>query len=120
MNIFKWLQRRQSVRSAVLSLFKRGLARGKKQNRQGAMDDYTAVIDRVDAPSDVRAMALYNRGLLHAGQKNLLSATDDLQAVLAMEAAPHDVKSAAGRTLDRMRRQQGNPTASPSDTATPT
>jgi len=120
MNIFRRLTHRQTVRDAALSLFRRGLARGKKHNRQGAMEDYSAVIDMPDAPADVRAMALYNRGLLHAGQKRLLNATDDLQAILAMEAAPHDVKSAAGKTLDRIHRQQGIPNASPADTAGPT
>jgi hypothetical protein len=115
MNIFQWLMHPQSVRGAVLLLYKRGLAKGKKHNQQGAMDDYTAVIDMPDVPADVRAMALYNRALLYAGKKDFCSATDDLKAVLAMELPIRDIKSAARRTLDRMQRQQGTPATSPSD-----
>jgi hypothetical protein len=115
MNIFKWLTRPQSVRGAVLSLYKRGLARGKKQDQQGAMDAYTAVIDMPDAPADLRAMALYNRALLYASKKDFRSATGDLRAVLVLEFPLRDIKSAARRTLDRMQRQQGAHAASPSE-----
>lgn len=117
MNVFKWLMRRQTVRGAVLLLYRRGLARSKKRNPQGAMDDYTAVIDMPDAPADVRAMALYNRALLYAGKKNFPRAIEDLNAVLAVEVPLREVKSAAKRTLDRLQRQQGTPAASPRNAA---
>ena len=117
MKFFQWLRGRQTVRSAMLSLYRRGLARGEKRNRKGAMDDYTSVIDAADAPADVRAMALYNRALLHVSRKDFRRATDDLQAVLAIELRRHDIKSAATRTLDRIRRQQGIHGASANDAA---
>lgn len=107
MKFFQWLRGRQTVRGALLSRCRRGLARGEKHDRQGAMEDYTSVIDTSDAPADVRAVALYNRALLHVSRKDLQRAADDLRAVLAIETRRHDIKPAATRSLARILRRQG-------------
>ncbi|MEX2316076.1 MAG: hypothetical protein WD669_02920 [Pirellulales bacterium] len=103
MNVFKWFGWRVSVRSLVMSSYKRGLARTKGRDPQGAMDDFTAAIEARDAPADVKAMALYNRALLFAAVHDIAKANDDLQAVLAMAAPLPEIKLAAKRRLERMR-----------------
>ena len=102
MNFFHWLIAGHSARSAVLSHYKRGLARAEKHDERGAMEAYTAAIDLPDAPEDVRAMALYNRALLFAAAGKTAKAVADLNAVLAIPLPLHDVKTAARRRLGRM------------------
>jgi hypothetical protein len=112
MNLFKWLTHANSVHDVVLSLYKRGLASAMKHDQKGARDAYTAAIDMLDAPADLRAMALYNRALLYAAANEMSKAVHDLNAVLAMTAAPHKVKSAARQRLHRMQRRDYMDTAS--------
>jgi hypothetical protein len=75
------------------------MAKAKKHDHDGALDDYTAVIELPDAPSDVRAMALYNRALVHVAAGDHARGTTDLDEVLAMEGAPDSVKSMARQKL---------------------
>jgi tetratricopeptide (TPR) repeat protein len=96
-----------SVRAAALSHYKRGLAKGKKRDQYGAIDDYTAAINSPEVPIDIRAMALYNRGLLYASMKDSAKAAEDLRAVIEMEEPLSKIKSAARQTLDRLQRQKG-------------
>jgi len=113
MSLFKRLTWCRSVRGTVLSLYKRGLARTDDDDPKGAMSDFTAAIEALDAPMDVKAMALYNRALLFAAANEIPKAVDDLQAVLAMVAPLRDVKLAAKRRLDRMQRRQNAHIPSP-------
>ena len=105
MNPFHWLFGGRSVRSSVLSMYKRGLAKAEKHDRQGALEAYTAAIELQDAPEDVRAMALYNRALVFAAAGETTKAVADLQALLAIPVPLREIKSAARRRLDRMHRQ---------------
>ena len=105
MNPFRWLLGGRSARSSVLSLYKRGLAKTEKHDRQGALEAYTAAIDLQDAPEDVKAMALYNRALVLASAGETAKAVADLHALLAIPVPLHEIKSAAKRRLDRMQRQ---------------
>jgi len=115
MNFFKRLLGGGSVRDTAMSLYKRGLAKGKKRDQQGAIEDYTAAINSPEVPTDVRAMALYNRALLYASMKHIPKAAEDLRAVMAMEEPLSKIKAAAKQTLDRFQRQQGAGTAAPPD-----
>ena len=85
-----------------MSLYKRGMARAKGHDRDGAIDDYTTTIDMPGTPSDVRVMALYNRALVHAAAGDSLRGVDDLGTVLAMDDAPANVKTLAKQKLARM------------------
>lgn len=105
MSFFHWLVGGRSIRSAVLSLYKRGLASAERHDDRGAMEAYTAAIDLADAPDDVKAMALYNRALLFAAAGKTVKAAADLNAVLAMPATLRKVKTAASQRLARMFRQ---------------
>ena len=108
MSFFESLTGRNSSRSKALSLYKRGMAKAKNHNRQGAIDDYSAAINMADTSPDVRAMALYNRALVHAASKDSAMATDDLKAVLKMEDVPANVKAAAKEKLRRIDRRADN------------
>jgi hypothetical protein len=106
MNIFKWFIGRSSVRSAAMSLYKRGLARVERGDPKGALDAFTSAIGMPDAPDDVKAMALYNRALLLTGMGDTANALADLNAVMTMPAALRSIKLAAKRRLDRMQRHK--------------
>jgi len=82
-----------------------GMARAQRQDHQGAIDDYVAIIDVPNGPSDVKSMALYNRALVYAADGDDEKATDDLNLVLAMAKTPTEVKTEARRKLERMKRQ---------------
>jgi hypothetical protein len=81
------------------------MAKAKKHDHEGAIDDYTATIDMDGIPPDVKAMALYNRGVVHAAAGNNPKAVDDLNAVLAMAEPLERVKTAARQKLVRMERR---------------
>jgi hypothetical protein len=106
MNIFKWMVGRSSARGAAMSHYKRGLARVRKRDPQGAMDAFTLAIELADAPEDVKAMALYNRALLFAGLGDTAQALADLNAVITMPAPLRSIKLATRRRLERIQHQQ--------------
>ena len=102
MNVLSWLTSLVSNRSKSLSIYKRGLARAKNHDLQGAIDDYTSTIGMPDTSADVKAMALFNRALVHVAAGNDQQGTDDLDAVLKMGRAPENVKLMAKQKLYRM------------------
>ena len=102
MGILNWLNSRFSSRGKALWLYRRGMARAKLHDQQGAIDDYSATIDMPDAPFDVKAMALYNRALVHVAAGNDRNGVDDLDAVLALDEAPVNVKTRARQKLTKM------------------
>jgi hypothetical protein len=89
-----------------LWLYNEAIAKAKKHDRKGAVDDYTATIDMRDVPPDVKAMALYNRALVHTAARDNPKAMDDLNAVLGMEEPLANVKTAARQKLVRMERRR--------------
>ena len=100
---------RRDTSHSAMSLYKRGMAKAKKHDQDGAIDDYSAAIDMSDAPPDVKAMALYNRALVHAATRDNIKAIDDLKMLLAMAAIPTNVRAAADEKLKRIeRRSHGN------------
>jgi len=107
MNIASWLNRLFSRRGKALALYRRGMAKAKQRDQQGAIDDYTAVIDMPDAPADVRAMALYNRAVVRVAAGDKLKGTDDLHAVLEMNGVPDEIKAQAKQKIFRMGSRTG-------------
>jgi len=99
MNILDWLSGRFSNRRKALSLYKRGVARARNRNRQGAIDDYTATMAMRDVPEDVKAMALYRRALVHVAAGDEVKGVDDLNGVLAMDEGLCNVKTMARHRL---------------------
>jgi tetratricopeptide (TPR) repeat protein len=105
MGFFESMVNRGSGRSKALALYKRGMAKAKKRDHGGAIEDYSASIDMSDAPPDVTAMALYNRAIAYAAAKDTDRALDDLNAVLAMTELPANIKAAANEKLKRITRR---------------
>ena len=102
MNIFRWLTNCFSGRGKAMSLYKRGMAKAKKHDHQGAIEDYTTMISMPDTPADLMAMVLYNRALVHVAAGDDQKGAVDLDAVLAMNEALVNVKTMARQKLARM------------------
>jgi hypothetical protein len=102
MNIFRWLAGCFSNRGKALLLYRRGMAKAKKHNHQGAIHDYDKVMGIAETPDDVKAMVLYNRALVHVATGQKQKGVTDLDAVLAMDAASVNVKTMARQKLVRM------------------
>ena len=102
MNFFNWLKSWFSHGGLALWLYKRGMARAKRHDHGGAIDDYTATVDMLDAPPDLKAMAQYNRALVHLATKNDPKAIEDLNLILAMKETLINVKTMARQELIRI------------------
>ena len=94
-----------SARGRATALYKRGMEKAGNRDLEGAIEDYTAVIDLKHAPPDVIAMALLNRALAYSREHDDARATADLDRVLAMPGATQQVISAAHEKLHRMKRR---------------
>ena len=94
-----WLTGHFSNRRQAVSLYKRGMAKAKNHDHQGAIDDYTTTINMPDTPANVKAMVLYNRALVHVVTGDDGKGIDDLDAVMAMDEAPVSVKTMARKKL---------------------
>ena len=102
MNIVNWLKGCVSSRGKALALYRKGMARARKHDRQGAIVSYTATIDLPNAPADVIAMALYNRALVYVAAGDHQHGIDDLNAVLAMGEMLVNIKTMARQKLARI------------------
>jgi hypothetical protein len=99
LNAFNWLTDHFSDRGNALSPYKRGMAKAKKCDHQGAIDDYTMTIDMPGAPPNVKAMVLHNRALVHMATGDFSRGVDDLDAVMVMDNAPMSVKTRTRQKL---------------------
>lgn len=102
MRIWDWLVNSFSQRRKAMSLYKRGMAKAKRHDHQGAIEDYTSTIQMPDTPADLMAMLLYNRAIVYVAAGDERQGTDDLEAVLAMQEAVVNVKTMAREKLARM------------------
>jgi hypothetical protein len=102
MNFVDWLKGRFSDRCKSLSFYKRGVARAKKRDHVGAIDDYTTAIEMPASPLDVIAMSLFNRALVYVAAGDERRGIDDLGVLLAMDMAPVNVKTVARIKLARI------------------
>ncbi len=97
-----------STRGKAMSIYKRGMQKAGGRDLEGAIADYTAVVDMKGAPADVVAMALLNRALAHSRNHDDDKAGDDLDRVLTMPGATKQVVDAAHEKLHRMKRRSTN------------
>jgi len=98
-----------SSRGRATSLYKRGMQKAGDRDLEGAIQDYTAVIESKGAPPDVVAMALLNRALAYSREHDDTKAAVDLDRVLSMPGATPQVISAAHEKLHRMKRRVTKP-----------
>ena len=99
MNILHWLTRHFSNRRRALSFYRRGRARARNHDRQGAIKDYTTTIAMRDTPDEVKAMALYYRALVHVAAGDEPQGVNDLNKILAMDEGLVNVKTMARQRL---------------------
>jgi hypothetical protein len=78
------------------------MAKAKKRDHQGALEDYTTTIGMPGAPAELLAMVLYNRALVYVAAGDERKGAADLDAVLAMNEALVNVKMLARQKLARM------------------
>ena len=104
MRMLEWLRNGLSVRYRSLWTYRRGMSRATRHDHQGALEDYTTVIESNETPSELKAMALYSRALVHSAQTQDGLASKDLEEVLNMTDAKEAVKTEAKRKIVRMQR----------------
>jgi hypothetical protein len=107
MSMLDSLKRLFSGGSGPSSVHKRGMAKAKRENWDGAIADYTAVVDSPNASDELKAMARFNRALAYSQQGALGAAESDLRAVLAMSDAPAHIATAAREKLARWEKRRG-------------
>ena len=61
------------------------MAQARRHDYEGALTSYTAAIELLGIPADVKAMALFNRALAHVADGEDSKGVSDLEAVLAMD-----------------------------------
>ena len=93
-----------STRGKAEAAYKKGMAKANARDHEGAITDYTAVIEMKNCPADLRAMAFLNRALSHSGLRDYTKAQKDLDVVLALPGAPEKVIEAARDKIKRMKR----------------
>lgn len=102
MNLFRRLTRCCSRRGRAVSLYKRGMAKARKHDHQGALQDYTNTLGMPGTPAELLAMVLFNRALVYVAAGDQPRGAADLDAVLAMNEACANVKLMARQKLARM------------------
>lgn len=80
------------------------MARAKRRDYAGALASYTAAIDLVGVPTDVRAMALYNRALAYVAAGDDTRGVNDLESVMAIDGAMAlvNIRTMAAQKLARV------------------
>jgi hypothetical protein len=78
------------------------MAKARRHDHQGAINDYTTTIGMPDTPADVKAMALYNRALVLVAEGEVPKGARDLDEVLSMKETLVNIKTMARQKLSRM------------------
>lgn len=109
MNLMSKLFGNLTMRGRALAAYKRGMEKAGQRNLEGAIFDYTAVIEMKGAPEDVVAMALLNRALAYSRAHHDDKAGADLERVINMPGASKQVIHAAHEKMHRMQRRVSYP-----------
>ena len=105
MNLMSKLFGSLTTRGRALAAYKRGMDKAGQRDLEGAISDYTVVVDMKGAPEDVIAMALLNRALAYSRAHQDDKAGEDLDRVIRMPGASKKVIHAAHEKLRRMQRR---------------
>ena len=109
MNLLSKLVGNFTPRGRALAAYRRGMEKAGERNLEGAIAEYSVVVEMKDAPEDVIAMALLNRALAYSRAHDDDKAGADLDRVLKMPAASRQVIHAAHEKLRRMQRRVSQP-----------
>jgi hypothetical protein len=105
MSFTTWLKSWCSHRGKALALYRKGMAKAKRRDYDGAIADYSAAIGEPHIPADVKAMAMYNRALACSAIGEDAKAAEDLAALLEMPGLPENIQMAAQQRRERIRRR---------------
>src|SRR5262245_56272560 len=108
MSLSTWFSGLFSQRGKANTLYQRGMKKANAQDLDGAIADYSAVIEAKDAPADLKSMSLFNRALAYSIQKKYDEANADLTQVLAIPETPANLKDAARQKLERIKKRTGD------------
>lgn len=106
MNVSKWFSGLFSQRGKTEGIYQRGMKKAHDKDLDGAIADYSAVINDPQSPADLKAMALFNRALVYSLQKKFEEANADLERVQAIPEAPRNLRDATREKLERIRKEQ--------------
>lgn len=105
MSFIRWVQSWLSHRGHALAKYRSGVKKAGKHEYQGAIADYTDVIEEDDTPEDLKTMAIYNRALSYSAINEVEKAAHDLDTVLSMPGVSQRVKTAVLRRQERIRQR---------------
>jgi hypothetical protein len=108
MKLIAWVLGRWSYRQQMMR-YRQGLDYASQKDHKAALEQYSAAIDLVGAPADIRAMALYNRAVIHSAMHDDAKAIHDLEELLASPGAAASVRLEAKRKLVRIERAASRP-----------
>ncbi len=94
-----------SPRGKAMAMYKSGMHKAGQRNLEGAISDYTKVIEMKSAPEDIVAMALHNRALAYSRSHDDDKAIEDLERVLEMPGATKQILDAVREKMHRMKRR---------------
>ena len=106
MSVMYWLKTRFTRQGKALAIYRRGMKKANARDRDGAIIDYTTIIEMPGVAPGLLAMALFNRGLVYTAIGEDSRGTGDLQEVLDMPNAPSRVKELTRQKLIRMQARQ--------------
>ena len=105
MNPLTWLKGMFSSRQKSLGRYRDAMAKSKKKDYAGAIEDYGVVIAAKDVPDDIKAMSVYNRSLAYDALGRHAEAAKDLDTMLSMPGVPERVKNEATLRRERLRKR---------------
>jgi hypothetical protein len=102
MSFFDWLCNCFSSEGKAMKMYRKGMAKAKNRDHQGAIDCYTKATEVSDATSEVIAMVRYNRALVYIATQDTNLAVKDLDTVLCTPDISINLKTMAKSKRDRI------------------
>jgi hypothetical protein len=105
MNMFRTLKCWIWKEARFQALYDRGVAKAKRDDLPGAIDDFTAVIESPKAAKDLKALAYFQRALAHSRRGERVWAEEDLESVLLMPNIPSQLRVSVKERLAHWKRR---------------
>ena len=94
-----------SSRGKATKIYKRGMEKANQRDHEGAIEDYSLILEMSHAPLDVKAMARLNRALARSSMGDDGVAMRDLTILMSDDSIPANVKTAAQDKIKRINRR---------------
>lgn len=106
--MIQWMKSFFAKEKTASTLYKSGMAKAKKHDHSGAIDDYSEAIGMHQVAGEMEAMLLYNRALVYVASGELAEGILDLEKVLSMKESLANIKSMARQKLSRINARNVN------------